>query len=304
MGSEGVGLNPGARRFIEELAKLNPSAAALRLGARLYLDLQQERQAHTLRSHLLEAVEATLKVEEPVVSSVKGLFEQVLEAYREHERRLLDEMWGLVKEVYPSMASWCERVKGLGKGAALIFAGYINPYIATTAGRAKAYCGLKPGAVRRAGVFADYNPEVKSRVWLAARNVIMKRDDWYRPLFDAKKHYYLHVSPYSRIFDSRGNVVDPKACPQYEDCYKRMAGAAQRKMREEIRWPCRAHIHMMSLRWLAELLVSHAAQLMREDLDLDVSAYKAHQPYIPPKPTEPSTGLLSRLCEQVSKGLR
>jgi len=53
--------------------------------------------------------------------------------------------------------------------------------------------------------------------------------------------------------------------------------------------------------WLAALLVSHAAELMREDEGLDVSAYRAHTPYIPPK-RDPDQVPDEKLLEAIRQG--
>jgi len=60
--------------------------------------------------------------------------------------------------------SWCERVKGMGPVACLTFLGFIDPFVADTAGKAKSYFGLRPGARMRRGEGLRVNLETKGRV--------------------------------------------------------------------------------------------------------------------------------------------
>ena len=156
-----------------------------------------------------------------------------------------DELWRT------RLWKWCRRVKGLGPTAALAFAGFVNPYV-SSAGKAKSYIGACPGKGRRRGQVAGYSFEGKGLIYRAARAVIMAKDPYYYPLLQAKYEWYLR-----------------RGC-----CERHKPGEPGYK----------AHCWMMAIRWLVGLLVSHAWQLQREDLGLDVSAALQHRNYIPPKP--------------------
>ena len=187
-------------------------------------------------------------------------------------------------------------MRGMGPVAAIAFLAFINPFEASTAGRAKAYLGLYPGARLRRGSRASWNPRGRGRVRLIARGVIMAKDAYYRPLYEAKKRYYLENPrvegtgpgavrwpPFKEILE------DPSKCPKYEACAGRIGRG---------RPPCRAHLDNMARRWLASLLVSHAAELMKRAEGLPVDSFLAHRGYIPPKrhPEEAPEELLERIA--------
>jgi len=100
---------------------------------------------------------------------------------------------------------WCRIVSAgrgsLGDAAAIVFLGYIDPHEAITAGKAKKYWGFFPGGKLRSGVRSAFNPQLKGIGFFAASRVVMGRDSYYRPLFDAKKEYYAskgYMSPHNK----------------------------------------------------------------------------------------------------------
>lgn len=120
--------------------------------ARCYLDLQ----------HLRMACEARLRrLGEGTPEPVRRILEGYHRALRVEERRFLREVSEEL-EGHPLWA-WCERVKGLGPVSALMFLGFVDPYRAETAGKAKAYAGLVPGKKLKSGVRGGFNPEFKGR---------------------------------------------------------------------------------------------------------------------------------------------
>jgi len=121
----------------------------------------------------------------------------------------------------------------------------------------------------------------------------MFRDEYYYPLYLAKKEYYLNTE--RRVFDpERGEwivfppfreiIADPKKCPYYEECMGRLIRRAERLGRKPKKPPCKMHVDNMAKRWLMGILVSHATELMREALGLDTTNFKAHKNYVRPKP--------------------
>jgi hypothetical protein len=167
------------------------------------------------------------------------------------EKRMLKE----AKEEFKDheLWDWCKRTKGLKEVAALSFLGYINPYRIRSASQIYAYLGLVPGAKLKSGEKASYNPKIKGRfVGVIATNVIRQGDEYYRPLFDAKKDY----------LTNRPDI--------------------QAKKGTEKGW--KAHIHALARLWLTKLLIGHAVEIIRESEGFSVPR---HRGYIPPKPEDP-----------------
>jgi len=247
--------------------------------ARAYLDLQ----------HLRMACEARLrKLYKDAPEAVKTIMQDYHLALKNEEKELLARITEQLKE-HP-LWQWCERVKGMGSVACMTFLGFINPFVADTAGKAKAYLGLVPGKGLKSGKQPRINPEAKGRIWLITRNVIMARDDYYYKLYQSKKQYYMETSrkvfldgkwvewpPFKEI------ITVPEKCPRYEECLKRLMGKAERMKRKPKKLPCKKHVDSMAKRWLMGLLVSHATELMRRAECLSVDNFKAHKNYIPPK---------------------
>ena len=118
----------------------------------------------------------------------------------------------------------------------------------------------------------------------------MQRDDYYYPIYQRKKEYYLNNErevfmdgkwvkwpPFKEI------IEDPTKCPRYEECMQRIIAKAKRLGRKPKKPPCKLHLDNMAKRFLMGILVSHAAQLMREAEGLSVENFLAHRNYIPPK---------------------
>lgn len=215
----------------------------------------------TERKTLLSMWEKKLKEEgilEEAMRQVEG--DEVYEKLEAHSARLSIEEKTLLKEaktLYKTHELWnyCERVKGLGPVAAMTFLGYINPYVVKTAGQMNAYLGLIPNMKRVAGERSKFNPEIKGRFrGVIVKNVIMARDPYYSALIKAKKEYL-------------ANRPD----------------LAAKKLTEK-GW--KGHINNMALRWLTQILISHAIEVIRRSENLEVYPRRN---YIPVKPTDPFT---------------
>lgn len=236
--------------------------------ARSYLDLQHLRIAVEHRIRKIKESGFDLEENKPILEVLEVLAREL----RLEEKRVLEEAKRFIRD-HP-IWSYCQRVKGMGDVAALTFLGFIDPYVADTAGKARAYFGLVPEAELRSGSKARFNPEGKGRVWLVVRNVIMQRDPYYYPLYQKKKAYYMErMGAY---------INNPQLCPNYEECKRRIMSKARRLGRPPKKFPCKAHIDNKAKRWLAGLIVSHATQILREAEGLDVSNFKKHRGYIPP----------------------
>ena len=223
---------------------------------------------------------------------------KIIDYYRgslhEDETGILDRIRTMIED--QPLWNWCSVVSGLGHVAALTFHSFIRTHVhvevgdtgvfqrvdINTAGKAKAYFGLVPGAQLKSGMKGGFNPLAKGRVLGVIVSGIMmarrgKGDSYYRPLFDAKKYYYRNYSQYAPA------LKDPKLCPKYEQCSKKYLRKAKREGRKPKKPTCVGHTHNMAMRWLGGILVSHATQLIREGKGLDVTAFKNHHPYIRPK---------------------
>lgn len=273
-------LRPAELRAILDYLDAPPTIAYLRLLGRVYVSRQEERMAEESRLRMLMCM--------PHASQdILDFFERQVKALKSLEKAIVDEAISILDG--SPLLEWCRRVKGLGDVAALIYASYINPLKADTAGKARKYVGLTPGQELRSGVKGNFNTIAKGRCMFLAMAVIMARDDYYYPLYKAKKSHYMFYSPYSAIFNEKGEVVNPSACPRYGEC------------KAKAKHPCKMHIDMMARRWLASLLVSHATELYREWLGLDTSNFKKHRNYIPPKPANPNQEHLQTLCRRIEK---
>ena len=248
--------------------------------ARCYLDIQQLRMACEARLRRLPG---------GCPEEIKLIIERHYDALKREEKSLLKSIEHEIKN-HP-LWEWCKRVKGLGPVACLMFLGYINPYIASTAGKARAYFGVIPGAELKSGRKGNINPEAKGRLWLITRNVIMAKDEYYYPIYLKKREYYMENGRESFVDGKwikwppfKEILEDPTKCPLYDQCMRKLKSKAERLGRETKKPPCKLHLNRMSMRYLMSLLLSHATQLLREALGLDVNAFKQHRNYIPPKP--------------------
>lgn len=185
---------------------------------------------------------------------------------------------------------YCDIIRGYGPVACLTFMSFIDPFKASTGGKAKAYFGVVPNARRVAGEKAHYNLEAKGRSYVILNNIMMQKDPTYYNLYLQKKAMLtdnsreapnhegvkVHWPPFSKILE------DPVVCPRYPACAKKMEGAAKRQKRKPKKPSCKAHLDNLAKRYVWGIMISHAAQLMREALGLDVSSYKSHRGYLPP----------------------
>ena len=206
---------------------------------------------------------------EPVKQELKN--DPIHQKLAEHRRQLFNEEKRLLSDSQSYFENtkvweWCNGVSGLGPVAGMTFFGYINPFYCTTAGKFWAYIGLIPEAKLTAGEKAHYNPELKGRFYVIAKNVVMAKDNYYKALFDAKKLY----------LTGRPDFVE---------------------QREAGKKGVKGHVNSMAARWLCKLIISHAVEIMRESEGLEVHRHHGH---IPPKPEDPAE-VQRILAEQVPR---
>jgi hypothetical protein len=240
-----------------------------RLLARTYLALLRERVAAEARVRKLVERKAELRLI------------RIMEVHRDRhkagEKSFLQDCVSVMKE--HAVFKWAGITKGLGNaGAFMLF--HINPYKAQTVGQAKAFFGIAPELGLKAGKRARFDPVAKGRSWLITRNILMAGDCYYRPLYAAKKFYYLETRGMKEY------IQNPSLCPQYEACKERLTRKAQRLGRKAKKAPCRGHVDSLAKRWLMGIVIGNALELMRDYEDLPVENIRSHSLYIRPKPHE------------------
>jgi len=260
-----------------------------RILARCYIDLQQLRIA--VESRIRKLKEHKVDPKDPIF--------KILKKYRatlhKEEKDYLNAAKPYIVE--SPLWDWANRVKGLGSTGALMFLGHIDPYKAATAGQAKKHLGLIPGVELKSGKKAEYDPLGKGRVWFATQRVLMLKDPYYTGFYRAKKTYYLETKGWDRY------IKDPRVCPDYEDCLRRLKAKAARLHRELRQMPCRRHVDDRAKKWLAGTLVAHAWELLRRAEGLPVPLHHNH---IPPKPEDEyeARKILDELSRKIIKGER
>jgi len=212
----------------------------LRAIAKEYIILQEKRQA--------------MKQSTDQKPSKIGywLKDQLTALKKELVKRFEDQLEG-----HP-LLEWCKITKGLGPTSALIYAGFIDPHKAESPSKVFAYWGFTPEGKRKPGKKIKGRPELKRNAWFFAKAVIMKKDPYYTPLWQAKKEYLLNREDIKNKPKARKAIADGKATY-----------------------------------WLAKILLSNAWEKLREGCLLPGCQHK--HPYIPPKrrpDSEPSPKLL------------
>jgi hypothetical protein len=247
---------------------------------RTYLDLVKDKVRFQARLRYMEEGTEPYRIMAENFSKFKTLLNRFLRdlkpGLREHP------LW-----------EWCQATKGLKYVGALTFISYIRTHVhgkdgsyreIDTAGKVKAYFGLIPGVRLRSGERVKINVEAKGRLLgVIVPNVIRARDPYYKGIYNMKKQYLL-----DREFNKY--IEDPSLCPRYEECRRRLMEKAARLGRKPKKSPCKGHVDSMAKRFLGEILVSHAGQLIREGMGLSVGHFKSHRDYLPPK-TQAYAGL-------------
>ena len=242
----------------------------IRYLCRHFIDLQKIRIALHHRIRKLE--------ERGYAGSVYSTLAEYYKKFKKEERNVVKEAKQII--VGSSLFDYCMRVRGLGIKTAMEFLGYIDIIKADTDGKARAYCGLVPKDVIEQQLKNKYNREFKGKAYFMAKSVIMHKDEYYYPLWQAKKEYYLKVRGFEKFAKS------PELCPRYKECMQRLKAKAKRMGRKPKRPACRKHANEMATLWLASLLISHMLEICRREKDLP---YKRHTLHIPPKPEDSKT---------------
>jgi len=218
----------------------------LRLLAKTYMRVSKLRVA---TSRLVKFVES---------DTVRAALEEAT-----REKAALKRVFKEVVQRHP-IYRWCQNVSAgrggtLGAVDALMFLGWIDPHECNTGGRAKAFWGLTPEGKLTANRKAKGRPELKGVAYMITKRVIMGKDSYYYPLYQAKREWFETKYPEKIVVERGGKThVFENGKPGY-----------------------RAVINGKAMFWLMQLLVSNAQQVIRETEGLEVPK---HHPHIEPKP--------------------
>ena len=166
---------------------------------RRYIDASHH-ELRELAKHYLRTTKIAQSMRLALRSLPHGLIYDVLESSLSEKQALIKRIEPLI-EPHP-IYRWCKVVRAgrgsLGASTALIFLGFIDPHEATTAGKVWAFWGLSPAGKRRRGERAKGRFDLKGVAVFAATRVVMGRDPYYRPYWEAKRSYYLDVKGFGR----------------------------------------------------------------------------------------------------------
>lgn len=143
-------------------------------------------------------------------------------------------------EVYvnaqPIWDVFLEDTRGIGAILAGGMISWLDPHKADHISSFWKYCGLHvqngEAIKRKRGAKLDYNPRMKTFAWKIGDSFIKQRTPFYRDIYDEAKVKY----------DEKLNhpIKNPKNCPNYEKCMKRLKKAKKPA--------CKLHIHRMAMR--------------------------------------------------------
>lgn len=231
-------------------------------------EFQQGTPEHTIE-FIIKMVEGLRKKLKTIRDQIKlalnelktssRTFKRFNESYKDlHkvEKKILDDATEIFGET--KLWEWCIRTDGLGPVAALTFYSNIDVFTSPTVGNCLSNFGLIPGKTLVSGESSNFNPHVRGRILgIICTNIIRTGDDYYSGIYHIKKEYH----------KNRPDLV-------------------AKKEHEAKSW--NMHMHRMTYRVLAKLLVSHAYQLIKMDLGLGTMDV-LHRNKIPIKPVDKIT---------------
>ena len=91
---------------------------------------------------------------------------------------------------------WMDEVKGLGlRYAVKLISNIRDIQRFENPSKLRTYCGCAPGLVRRQGLEANFNPELKGILLGQVAENFIKNKSQYKRVYDEKKAYYLRLHP-------------------------------------------------------------------------------------------------------------
>lgn len=222
----------------------------------------EERYAktYTFLEMLAEGLETKLKT---IREKIKLALEELAansETFKRFKARF-DELEKIENEILKDAEAvfgetelwkYFQSVKGLGPVAALTMLGNVDVFKSPTVGHAWSNIGLIPGKTLKRGQSSNFNPKVRARILgVICNNIIRLGDPYYTGIYAIKKAYH----------QARPDLLARKP--------------------EEKAWLM--HMHRMSYRVMAKILVSHAYSLIRKDLGVGTTEIFHRNP-LPLKP--------------------
>ncbi|MEM4430306.1 MAG: transposase [Thermofilaceae archaeon] len=179
------------------------------------------------------------------VGRVEGVDPDALkDLEKEIAKRIEEEI-----EDLPIYKEYLSKIKGIGP---VLAAGLITTFDVRKAEHPSSfwkYAGLHVeggrAVRRRRGEKTDYNPKAKVLAWKVGRALLMARNEFYTKMYEHHKKREAEKLNHPE--------EDPKRCPMYEECAK--------KLKKAERPACAMHIHLRALRkvvkhFLAELFIN------------------------------------------------
>jgi hypothetical protein len=198
----------------------------------------------------LEAQAKKLESELPDNSEPYRIMLERAAALKADEKETLEACKRLMKG--SALWDWIERVRGLSDVAAMTLLGYINPDRVRKVEQVWKYFGLYPNAKLISGQKANFNLELKGRMYLLARNIVMQKDPYYEQIYRMKKDYY--------------NELD-----EIKEQWLTKPGG-------------KMHIDMSAKITMIKLVVSHAVEIILKSNGKEFTSEHQNNRYLPPKP--------------------
>jgi hypothetical protein len=133
------------------------------------------------------------------------------------------------------VTKFCEETRGLGYIGALTFLGYYNPLLTKSPSNWFSMLGWTPNSRLKRGEQGHSNPVAKGRTWMCCNGVILKLNQYYKPLYDERK----------RFLNLRPDFVHDR------DVVKRKG--------------LKMHIDRLAHRFIIKIILNHAFTLMYQD---------------------------------------
>jgi transposase len=174
------------------------------------------------------------------VGEVKGVS---IEYLKKLEREIKKYIQSEVKDV-PIYREFLSSVKGIGPVLAGGLIAYFDPYKAEHPSSFWRYAGLHvvdgEAPRRTRGQRVDWNPRARTLCWKIGKALIRSRSPFYSEIYyEAKRKESEKL---------RHPEEDPRNCPHYEACIKRLKRG---------RPPCKLHIDMRAMRKMVKRFLLH-----------------------------------------------
>jgi hypothetical protein len=189
----------------------------------------------------------------PEKSKAYGMMFQRHRQLQKDEKEMLQQCKQLFEVT--RLWEWCERVKGLGEVAAMTFIAYIDPEKVREPKSVWRLFGLNKDSKLVAGQKANFNLELKGRMYVIRSNIVMQGDSYYSQIYRMKKEYYNAIE---EIIEKKDSMIGWKG------------------------W-----VDNMAKIVMLKLVVSHAVEIILKENGLPFISSHENNRYLPPKPENP-----------------